>query len=114
MLLRKQNCVFVGFRFYAPMCSSARAVAVFHGCVRLSERTARGVDGEGNDELCVAPMSARPRDKTVERKRAFSVFFCGVMLIWRSNFGENAFRGVLRPLDSGFFCKIANFAGSSL
>lgn len=78
------------------------------------EKTARGVDGEGNDELCVAPMSARPRNKTVERKRAFSVFFCGIMPIWRSIFGENAFRGVLRPLDSGFFCKIADFAGCSL
>lgn len=84
------------------------------GALGCRKRTARGVDGEGNDELCVAPMSARPRDKTVEQKRAFSVFFCGIMTIWRSNFGENAFRGVLRPLDSGFFCKIANFAGSSL
>lgn len=84
------------------------------GALGCRKKTARSVAGEGNDEPVVAPMSARPRDKTVERKRAFSVFFCGIMPIWRSNFGENAFRGVLRPLDSGFFCKIANFAGASL
>ena len=113
-MLRKQNCVFVGFQFYARYARALELSLFFMGALGCRKKTARGVDGEGNDEPVVAPMSARPRNKTVERKRAFSVFFCGIMPIWRSNFGENAFRGVLRPLDSGFFCKIANFAGPSL
>ena len=114
MLLSKQNCVSWAFGFTPRYARALELSLFFMGELGCREKTARGVDGEGNDELCVAPMSARPRNKTVERKRAFSVFFCGIMPIWRSIFGENAFRGVLRPLDSGFFCKITDFAGCSL